>query len=145
MQLSDLPIYLVTIATTWLLVHIAKYIIALIRGNALKFSSQIFRSGGMPSAHTATVTALVTVIGLVGGIDSAVFGLGVMFLLIVSHDAVRVRRSAGEQGVALSQLIKETKSKILLKPAPLGHSLTEVAVGWVVGIVIGLAIFAILG
>lgn len=145
MSLSDLPIYLATIVVAWLLSHLVKYAIALVRRNALKFGDQIFRSGGMPSAHTTTVTALVTVIGLLDGINSAIFGLGIMFLLIVSHDAVRVRRATGEQGDALIQLIEKTKTKITLRASPKGHSLAEVAVGWIAGIAIGVAVFAILG
>lgn len=145
MSLADIPIYLVTIVVAWLLSHLVKYGIALVQHNALKFGDQIFRSGGMPSAHTTTVTALVTVIGFTDGVTSAVFGLGVMFLLIISHDAVRVRRATGEQGDALIQLIEKTKSKIVLRTSPKGHSLAEVAAGWIAGLVIGLAIFAILG
>jgi acid phosphatase family membrane protein YuiD len=143
MSLQDLPIYLIAIVAGWILAHVVKYIIALAKRNNRKFREQVFISGGMPSAHATTVAALTTVIGLTEGFSSATFALGVMFLLIITHDAVRVRRASGEQGEALSQLIKEAKSKIILGRSHKGHTIAEVAVGWIFGILIGLAVFAI--
>lgn len=144
MQVHVWAIYLITIVVAWILAHLVKYAIALIRKNNRSFREQIFISGGMPSAHATTVAALTTVIGLIEGFSSASFALGVMFLLIITHDAVRVRRASGEQGEALTNLIKEMKSKIILGRSPKGHTVAEVAVGWIFGILIGFAVFAFL-
>ena len=57
------------------------------------------------------------------------------------YDAMKVRRSSGEQGIAIQQLIKEQKSKIKLPRAAQGHTPVEVAIGAVLGAVIGAVVF----
>ncbi len=98
-------------------------------------------SGGMPSAHSATVVAMTTIIGLKDGIDSGLFGLAVLFSLIVMYDAMKVRRSSGEQGLAIHALIKESKSKVKLPRVAKGHSPLEVVFGVILGLVIGVVVF----
>lgn len=143
MEPSAFPLYLLTIVVTWVLAHIIKYAIALGTKKALKFKEQVFASGGMPSAHAATVMSLATVIGLAEGINSAAFAVTALLLLIVTHDAVRVRLASGRQGDALVALIKEVKSTIELGRSPKGHTIPEVAAGWVLGLIVGIAMFAI--
>jgi len=96
----------------------------------------------MPSAHSASVVALVVVVGFKDGIDSAVFGIALLFAAVVMYDAVMVRRSSGEQGAALRGLFHELK----LDPiAPFrtakGHLPREVLGGAVVGVLVGLAVY----
>jgi acid phosphatase family membrane protein YuiD len=71
------------------------------------------------------------------GWGSGLFALATLFLLIVTHDAVRVRRASGEQGEAIGLLIDETKSKIPHPRAPKGHTPAEVGAGWLLGLVVG--------
>ena len=42
------------------------------------------------------------------------------------YDAVMVRRSSGEQGTAIQELIKELKSKVIIPRAAKGHTPEEV-------------------
>lgn len=80
----------------------------------LKFSIQAFhetpdlrlfyRSGGMPSAHAAVVTTVAVVILVLEGVNSPVFGLAAVFAAIVLYDTLGVRRSSGEQAVAINAL-----------------------------------------
>ena len=66
------------------------------------------------------------------------FGL---LALIVMYDAVKVRRSSGEQGVAISELIKEQNSKVKLPRVSKGHTPMEVTVGALLGVIIGIIVF----
>jgi len=95
----------------------------------------------MPSAHTATAFALLTVIGLKDGLQSGLFGLAALFTAVVMYDAIMVRRSSGEQGVALQQLLKEMKSLAVMPRAAKGHTPLEVLVGALVGGAVGLVVF----
>jgi len=94
----------------------------------------------MPSAHSATVVAVTTIIGVVDGVGSGLFGLAVVFSSVVLYDAMMVRRSSGEQGVAITALIKERKSSVRLPRVAKGHTPLEVVVGSIVGLVVGLVV-----
>jgi len=133
--------YILAIVAAWFFSHAVKYIVAAIRGKQLDFAHQLFVSGGMPSSHSATALAVWTVILLKDGATSGLFGLATVFVLIVTYDAVKVRRSSGEQGSAIAIMIKETASKALLPRAAKGHTPAEVVVGALFGIAVGLVVF----
>lgn len=103
----------------------------------------LMRSGGMPSGHAASVTALSIYIGCYAGFDSAVFMLAVAFLIIVLYDAIHVRYAVGEQGKALNQLLKGAGKPELSVVE--GHTMTQVVVGTLIGVVIGLGVFWLAG
>jgi acid phosphatase family membrane protein YuiD len=133
--------YLLSIALGWITAQGLKYVFASIKTRHIGSLRQLYTSGNMPSAHTASVVALASVIGLIDGINSGLFGLAFLFATIVMYDAVMVRRSSGEQGVAIQELIKLGKSKIALPRSAKGHTPTEVVAGMVLGIIIGLVVF----
>ncbi|HEU4830619.1 MAG TPA: divergent PAP2 family protein [Candidatus Saccharimonadales bacterium] len=141
MVVGDISSYLITIFVAWFGTHIIKYVIALIKNEKRGFRSHLFISGGMPSSHSATVVSVAVIIALRDGIESGLFGLAVLVALIVMYDAVKVRRSSGEQGLALRQLIREQKSDIKLPRAAQGHTPVEVIVGAFVGALFGLVVF----
>jgi hypothetical protein len=141
MQVIQISPYLITILLAWVSAHIIKFIISSINKEKRSLRAYLFISGGMPSAHSAAVSAMVTIIGLKNGISSGLFGLALLFAVIVMYDAVKVRRSSGEQGAVILKLIKETKSKIKLPRVAKGHTPTEVAFGALLGIAIGLVVF----
>lgn len=95
----------------------------------------------MPSAHSATVVSMATIIGLTQGLDSSIFGLSALFASVVMYDAMMVRRSSGEQGVAVRKLIQETHSTIRIPRAAKGHTPVEVLVGALLGLIIGAVVF----
>ncbi|MBS4195207.1 divergent PAP2 family protein [Lederbergia citri] len=64
----------------------------------------ITSTGGMPSSHSAGVTALTTSVALVEGLGSTLFAVSAIFAIIVMFDATGVRRQAGEQAVVLNRL-----------------------------------------
>ena len=133
--------YIIAIVIAWLLAHVIKYIIALAQRKQLDVVRQLFISGGMPSSHSATVVSVWTVILLRDGVQSGLFGLATFVVLVVMYDAVKVRRSTGEQGEAIQQLIKEQKSQVPLPRAAKGHTPVEVLAGAALGVLIGLVVF----
>ena len=133
--------YVVAIAVAWLLAHAIKYAIAKLRHQKLDFTHQLFISGGMPSSHAATSVAVWMVILLLDGPRSAVFGLATLVTLIVCYDAVKVRRSVGEQGAALQSLIRESKKDIKMPRAAKGHTPVEVVAGAFLGLAVGFVVF----
>jgi acid phosphatase family membrane protein YuiD len=74
--------------------------------------SLIFSTGGMPSSHSAAVTALTASIGLEHGVDSAFFAISTVFAIIVMFDAAGVRRHAGEQAIVINKLVDEFNQMI---------------------------------
>ena len=139
--MSYISPYLLAIFAAWFLSHTIKYIVDTMRGKRLDFTHELFVSGGMPSAHAATSVAVWTLIFFKDGINSGLFGLATLFTLIVCYDAVKVRRSTGEQGLAIDTLIEETKSKAVIPRAAKGHTPAEVIVGALFGVAIGLVVF----
>ena len=133
--------YIFALVAAWLLAHVVKYAIALSRGKQLDITHQLFISGGMPSSHAATSVAVWTVILLKDGVQSGLFGLATLVVLVICYDAVKVRRSSGEQGEAIQLLIKEQNSKVVLPRAAKGHTPVEVFAGSVLGVIIGLVVF----
>jgi acid phosphatase family membrane protein YuiD len=137
----ELSPYIIAIIAAWLIAQGAKYLWVAVRQRSFSNYRQLYLSGNMPSAHSASVIALVTVIALRDSVDSGLFAIAALFAAIVMYDAVMVRRSSGEQGIAIQKLIKEQKSSVPLPRAAKGHTPVEVAVGALLGAVIGLVVF----
>jgi acid phosphatase family membrane protein YuiD len=104
-------------------------------------------TGGMPSAHSAAVSALATSVGIRSGMDSPVFALASIFALIVMFDAQSVRRAAGQQARLLNQMVAElfqahhfSKQKLA---ELLGHTRLEVGAGMLLGILVALLIHSL--
>jgi acid phosphatase family membrane protein YuiD len=133
--------YLIAIAAGWIVAQGAKYIVVGIQTKNLRDLRQLYLSGNMPSAHTATSFALLVVVALKDGLESGLFGVAALFTAIVMYDAIMVRRSSGEQGIALQLLIKEVKSLAIMPRAAKGHTPLEVFVGALVGGVVGSVVF----
>ena len=103
-------------------------------------------SGGMPSAHSAMMAALVTSCALEYGLQSAYFAITVIFGLIVIHDAAGVRRATGHHAEILNEIVKEfshlfeeKKREKALKTL-LGHTYPQVIAGCVLGVGVSYAL-----
>ena len=90
-------------------------------------------TGGMPSAHCAVVTALSTSVYFTEGM-TPLFFTTVVLAVIVIRDALGVRRTAGEEGKLLNEVIKKTRLKLPKVHYSLGHLPTEVAAGIGIGL-----------
>ncbi|MRH44759.1 divergent PAP2 family protein [Aquibacillus halophilus] len=115
-----------------------------------------FSTGGMPSSHSAAVTAVTTGIGIEHGLSSGIFAVSCVFSIIIMFDATGVRRQAGEQAVVLNMLVKDfnyfieeakvwSKKKEYEKRAELkellGHQPIEVFFGGLTGIILAFLLY----
>jgi acid phosphatase family membrane protein YuiD len=99
-----------------------------------------FSSGGMPSSHSALVTAITLSIGLFYGFDTPVFALSTGISMVVIYDAAGVRREAGRHAEKINVLINEffsgqTVSEKQLKEI-IGHTPAQVSAGILLGAVL---------
>lgn len=135
--------YLLTIIISWVIAQGAKYIIIAIKNKDFGALRQLYLSGNMPSAHSATVVSVATIVGLINGFDSALFGIAFMVAGVVMYDAVMVRRSVGEQGLAIQELIKAAthNERVAIPRSAKGHTPLEVLVGALLGMLIGVVVF----
>jgi uncharacterized protein len=126
---------------SWVIAQTSKVIIILIQEKRLAWNF-FFSSGGMPSAHTATVCALTTAVAMTLGLGSPYFSISVVLTIIVIYDAAGVRQSVGQHSIVLNRLVREFSFK---KPKPafekdfkefIGHTPIQVFVGAVMGILI---------
>ena len=133
---------LATAIIGWFLAQLIKVILVLIKNKKIDFS-RFVGSGGMPSSHSAIVTALSTAICITDGYRSSSFALSVVLALIVMYDAAGVRRAAGQQAKILNRIVDEwskssfSENEKKLKEL-LGHSPKEVFAGAILGIIIGI-------
>lgn len=128
----------------WFAAHLVKFLFILFTsGGRQRILDILFRSGGMPSSHSATMVATTTVIGGREGIGSALFALAVTVTVIVLYDAINVRRSVGQQGEVLRKLVAKSSSSEKFFIA-YGHTFTEVVVGCLVGFAVGYGLLQIL-
>ena len=134
--------YLVAGLAGWVVAQATKYFLVALKNKNFDHVRQLYLSGNMPSAHSATTVALVAVIGLRDGIESPLFALAVTFASVVMYDAIMVRRSVGEQGIAIQTLIGLVKNKAVVIPrSARGHTPLEVLVGALLGALIGCIVF----
>ncbi|XP_074296401.1 uncharacterized protein LOC141626567 [Silene latifolia] len=68
---------------------------------------QLIGSGGMPSSHSATVTALAAAIGFHDGLGGSLFAAVVILSCVVMYDATGVRLHVGRQAKVLNQIVYE--------------------------------------
>jgi len=99
---------------------------------------RLLDTGGMPSAHSATVSALAVAVALSEGWDSPLFAVAAVFALVVMYDATGIRRHAGQQAELLNRILDEfphIKAEFSQDPLKelLGHSFLEVLVGALIG------------
>jgi uncharacterized protein len=161
-----LPVSLIAAVATQVLCQLFKVFYYSRRDRRFSFR-YFFTSGGMPSSHSAFVTALAVAIAVHGGLTSDVFAACAVFGFIVMHDAYRLRGTVEKQSKIIKQLVAEREIRIggsapagedtaqarvpstqipgpqnsaaleTELPEMLGHTVQEIAVGIVVGAVLG--------
>ena len=101
-------------------------------------------AGGMPSSHSAMVTAMALSVGFRDGFSSALFAVSFTVACIVIYDAANVRYYSGQNIKLTQQLVKDLQEryphvfessiyKTKLKPV-LGHRWVEVVGGIIWGL-----------
>lgn len=141
------PIFL-SCVFSWIGAQFIKTAINLIYGRIHSFGdlieTMLWKTGGMPSSHSALVTSLCTTIGIKHGINSDLFVFALAFFLVTIRDAFGVRRSSGLQAKKINELGTELGDKKLIDDYKKikeinGHTPMEVLCGCLVGFFVGLA------
>jgi len=135
--------YLVALSAGFL-VQIGKFLGHLIRYRQVNFT-RLVGTGGLPSAHSASVAALSTSVAYLEGVRSTMFGVTLFFSLVIMYDAAGLRRAAGLQARVLNRIVadhyehrphlQERLSELL------GHTPFEVFVGAALGVIYGLVLY----
>lgn len=111
-----------------------------------KINFKIFTTtGGMPSAHSAGVMGLSTMVGILQGYDSYLFAACIGFSLIIMYDAAGLRRAAGKTAACLNRMMDDFYHHDIQSAGGklkelLGHTPLEVFVGAVFGIIFAYAL-----
>ncbi len=131
----------------WTLAQLFKAVYTSIRDRKFNYE-RLFGAGGMPSGHSATVSALVVSVSQMCGVQSVEFAFALVLASIVIYDAMGVRRAAGEQAKVINQIVRvsnedDDESNDIdakeLKEA-LGHTPIEVLAGVMLGVLIPLVV-----
>lgn len=107
---------------------------------------RLLETGGMPSAHSASVAALATALGVQYGWGHPYFAIAAVFGSIVMYDATGIRRAAGQQAALINDLVDELghlfdegfQPKAL--KTLLGHTYPQVLVGALLGVATGFTV-----
>lgn len=137
----NIPLFLAFAATV--LAQLIKVMLVLLTERRFA-GDRLLETGGMPSSHSAAVTALATSLGLLHGINSPFFAIAMVFGGIVMYDATGIRRAAGIQAEMINELVDNLSHLFdegfqpqVLKTL-LGHTYPQVLAGALLGILTGL-------
>ena len=141
--------------TGWASAQVIKAILYTILNKEFRLE-RLFGDGGMPSGHSATVSAMAMMSLLHYGIGSFEFAVSTMLAIIVMHDAMGVRLETGKQAEIINELTElfeeiandfnneETWQKKFEKVFSeeklkeyVGHTPIQVIAGCILGLVIG--------
>lgn len=132
---------LLTSALAWFLAQFSKAVVLVLREHRFHVRTML-SAGGMPSSHSALVTALTTRVGMEHGTGSTLFALAAVFAGVVLYDAAGVRRAVSMQARTLNRMVEELFEKQRFSEQRLlellGHTPFEVFVGALLGIVTAL-------
>lgn len=140
------PVFLAAL-TSWFSAQFIKTVINILYGQIHSLGELIenlfWKTGGLPSSHSALVTSVATTIGFRNGLGSDIFLLSFAFLMVTVRDAVGVRRASGMQARKINNIGKTLGEKGIIEYRAMkevqGHSPMEVTLGCVLGFVLGLA------
>ena len=140
--------FLLTSLSGWAVAQVLKVII-----NGVVYKKwdreRLFGDGGMPSGHSATVSSLACITGLVYGANSFEFGFTLILAIIVCHDATGVRLETGKQAKIINEIVKgidiifsHEVAEVKLKEM-VGHTHAQVIAGVTLGILDAIVVYNI--
>ena len=122
-----------------------KFLLSVIKHKKIELKFLLI-SGHMPSAHSAFVVSLVTIIAFFDGIFSTTFTVSFVLAYIVIYDALKIRTNIGYNGEIINKLIREVpeikKENYPILRERVGHKPMEVLAGSMLGFI--LTIFLII-
>ncbi len=135
--LANRPLWIALAAT--LAAQIVK--IMIVAATERRFAPErLLETGGMPSSHSAAVTALAVSLGMQYGWGSPLFAIAAVTGGIVMYDATGIRRAAGMQAQLINDLVNELAHLFDDGFQPqalqtlLGHTYPQVLVGGLLGV-----------
>ncbi|MCM3734904.1 divergent PAP2 family protein [Bacillus cytotoxicus] len=128
---------LMSAVIAWFLAQFTKVIITLVKKREFDFA-KFFASGGMPSSHSSTVTALALAIGIEEGFSSSLFAIATIFAIIVMYDASGVRLAVSRQAKILNDFFHGRQTNYKKLNELVGHTPYQVIVGALLGIVVAI-------
>ena len=130
---------LITGVSSWFIAQVIKTILYAIVNKKLDWGRMV-GDGGMPSGHSATVTSVAVIAGLIYGFGSFEFAVSAILAIVVCHDAMGVRQETGKQAVLLNELTRiieilstDELPEVKLKEF-VGHTPLQVYTGASIGI-----------
>lgn len=139
----------------WFIAQLMKVIINTVKYYAAKKKglkrgkvtiATLFKLGGMPSSHTATVIALSACIGLTEGWDSHMFAVSGVFAFITMFDAFKVRLPVERLTEAFNRLqAKVCGDDVEDVKKVEGHTIPEIIGGFIVGACVAIFMVRIVG
>lgn len=130
---------LVIALTAWSLAQILKVPIEFWRSHKWDWAL-LFTAGGMPSSHSALVTAAAHAIGLYLGFNSPLYALAVVVTMIVVYDATGIRRQAGRHAEMINAMMYNLMQGHPLQEQQLREVLGHTPLQAFMGILLGLSI-----
>ena len=130
---------LISAVLAWAVAQLCKLLIELIAHHQLDWE-RLTGDGGMPSGHSAVVTALAVTALLQYGAASFQFAVSAILAMVVMHDAMGVRWQAGQHARTINELLlklSDTPPEQLLEEF-LGHTPLQVAAGALLGALVAI-------
>ena len=131
---------------SWFVAQVLKVIINACIHKKLDWE-RLVGDGGMPSGHSATVSALAMTALLRCGPGSFEFAVCAVLAIIVCHDAMGVRLETGKQAQMLNEIIrtvevltKQDLPEVKLKEL-VGHTPIQVLAGITIGLCNGALLY----
>ena len=141
--------FIITAISSWLVAQVLKLIIHTIIYKKFDIA-RLFGDGGMPSGHSATVTAIAVSSGMIYGMASFEFAVTAVLAIIVMHDAMGVRLETGKQAKMINDIVElllnqnqKLSQEEQLKEL-VGHTPLQVFFGGVLGAVVALVCYLIM-
>ncbi len=140
------PVFLSAVFS-WFIAQFIKTVIAVLypMQKPIKYylGMLLWKTGGMPSSHSALVTSVAVSAGFQEGFNSSLFISLSCYGLLVIRDSVGVRRSAGLQAIMLNRLGRELERRNGIPFRPVkeinGHTASEAIIGSLIGFFIAVA------
>ena len=133
----------------WVIAQLSKTVLHALLSKEFR-PERLVGAGGMPSSHSATVCALATAVGFEYGAGGFEFAIVLVFAIIVMHDAMGVRREAGNQARTINEIMEALVRLGDKQPVDeklkefVGHTPIQVLAGALTGIATGVVVCGIL-
>ena len=137
---------IIAAVTAWIVAQTTKVLCGFIRYGLQDRSRVMWRilwAGGMPSSHSAFITAAVFTIFLTYGAESSIFGFALIMSCIIIYDICKMHTIYSTFQNKYPALKEEVQNNPVLKDL-VGHRLPEVLAGIMIGLGSGLATFVYL-